>query len=107
MKGRITLPQMVKYLCTNPCRMYGLYPQKGTLLPGSDADIVILDPTKSRVLTHTDMHGACDYTCYEGWKVKGDIELVMLRGNVIVKDNHFLGEKGCGNYLKRRKSILV
>jgi dihydropyrimidinase len=107
LKKRITLPQMVKYLCTNPSRLYGLYPQKGTLLPGSDADIVILDPSKERILTQADMHGAGDYTCYEGWKVKGDIELVMLRGNTIVKNNQFLGKKGDGHYLRRHKSELV
>ena len=82
MKGRITLPQMVHYLCTNPSRMYGLYPQKGTLLPGSDADLILLNPEKERILTHADMHSAVDYTCYEGMAVKGEIELVMQRGHV-------------------------
>lgn len=105
--GRITLPQMVNDLCTNPARMYGLYPQKGTILPGSDADLVIFDPGKERVLTHADMHSAVDYTCYEGMKVQGDIDLVMQRGNVIVKDNQFLGRRGDGKYLKRHKSVLT
>lgn len=106
-KGRITLEELVEYLCTNPSRMYGLYPQKGTLLPGSDADLVILDPQKERVLTHADMHSAVDYTCYEGMKVKGDIDLVMLRGNIIVKGNKFLGKAGDGRYLRRHKSVLA
>ena len=106
-KKRITLPQLVKYLCTNPCRMYGLYPEKGTLLPGSDADLVLFDPEKERVLTHKDMHSAVDYTCYEGMTVKGDIDLVMQRGKVIVKENVFLGKKGDGRYLKRSRSILA
>lgn len=106
-KRRLSLPQFVKYLCTNPARMYGMYPQKGTLLPGSDADLVIFDPEKSRVLTHADMHSAVDYTCYEGMKVQGDIDLVMQRGNVIVKDNKFLGKRGDGRYLKRGKSVLA
>lgn len=107
MKGRITLPQMVHYLCTNPSRMYGLYPQKGTLLPGSDADLILLNPEKERILTHADMHSAVDYTCYEGMAVKGEIELVMQRGHVIVKENQFLGKKGDGKYLKRHKSALA
>ena len=107
MKGRITLPQMVHYLCTNPSRMYGLYPQKGTLLPGSDADLILLNPEKERILTHADMHSAVDYTCYEGMVVKGEIELVMQRGHVIVKENQFLGKKGDGKYLKRHKSVLA
>ena len=97
----------MKYLCTNPCRMYGLYPEKGTLLPGSDADLVLFDPEKERVLTHKDMHSAVDYTCYEGMTVKGDIDLVMQRGKVIVKENVFLGKKGDGRYLKRSRSILA
>ena len=106
-KKRITLSQLVKYLCTEPCRMYGLYPRKGTLLPGSDADLVIFDPDKERVLTQRDMHSAVDYTCYEGMAVKGDIDLVMQRGKVIVKDNEFLGTRGDGRYLKRAKSVLA
>ena len=106
-KGRISLPQFVKYLCTNPARMYGMYPQKGILLPDSDADLVIFDPEKSRVLTHADMHSAVDYTCYEGMKVQGDIDLVMQRGNVIVRDNQFLGKRGDGRYLKRGKGIIA
>ena len=107
MKGRITLPQLVQYLCMNPSRMYGLYPQKGTLLPGSDADLILLNPEKERILTHADMHSAVDYTCYEGMAVKGEIELVMQRGHVIVKENQFLGKKGDGKYLKRHKSVLA
>lgn len=106
-KGRITVNQLVKYLCTNPSRMYGLYPQKGTLMPGSDADLVLMDPNKQRTLTHEDMHSAVDYTCYEGMELTGDIDLVMLRGKVIVKDNQFLGQKGDGQYLKRHKSVLA
>lgn len=98
---------MVQYLCTNPSRMYGLYPQKGTVLPGADADLVILNPRKERILTHADMHSAVDYTCYEGMSVKGEIELVMQRGHIIVKDNQFLGKPGDGHYLKRQKSILA
>ena len=83
------------------------YTRKATLLPGSDADIVILDPSKERILTQADMHGAGDYTCYQSWKVKGDIELVMLRGNTIVKNNQFLGKKGDGHYLRRHKTAGV
>lgn len=106
-KGRITLPQMVKYLCTNPSRLAGIYPQKGILLPGSDADLVLFDPGKETILSHSKLHSAVDYTCYEGMRIKGEIALVMQRGNVIVKQNHFLGRKGGGRYLKRGKSILA
>ena len=107
MKGRITLPELVKLCCANPSRLYGLYPKKGCLIPGSDADLVIIDPAKEHVFTAADIKGASDYTCYEGMKLQGDIDLVMQRGKVIVKDHQFLGKRGDGRYLKREKSILA
>lgn len=107
MKGRITINKMVEILCTNPAKAYGLYPQKGAILPGADADIVILDPEKERILTQKDMHSAVDYTCYEGMKVRGEIDLVMQRGEVIVKENQFLGKRGRGKFLPRKRSLLI
>lgn len=101
-KGRITLRQLVEVACTNPCRIYGLAPEKGDIQPGADADLVILDPEKSYVLTHDRMHGAVDYTMYEGKTIQGEIELVMQRGKVLVKDNTFVGEKGMGRFIHRR-----
>ncbi len=106
-KGRITLPALVSLLSANPAKIFGLYPEKGVLKSGSDADIVILDPDKERVLTASGMHGSADYTCYEGMKIKGSIDLVMQRGNIIVKGNGFLGKRGAGQYLKRGTSSLV
>ena len=105
-KGRITLPQCVKYLSSNPARIFGLYPKKGVISPGSDADIVIMDPDKIHTLTHSSMHGQADYTCYEGMEIKGAIDTVLLRGETIVKNNVFLGKKGMGRYLKRGISSL-
>ena len=106
-KGRISLPQMVKYACTNPARIAGLYPQKGCLKAGADADLVILDPEKEWILTTQKMHGASDYSCYEGMKMKGAIERVILRGKTIVKDGTFIGERGEGQYLHRGTSSLA
>jgi dihydropyrimidinase len=106
-KGRISICQLVHLLCAQPSRLYGLYPQKGTLRPGADADVVILDPNRSRVLTQADMHGAVDYTCYEGMPIQGAIDLVLARGQVVARDNQFVGEKGAGRYLKRGRSILA
>jgi dihydropyrimidinase len=68
---------------------------------------VIIDPAKEHVFTAADIKGASDYTCYEGMKLQGDIDLVMQRGKVIVKDHQFLGKRGDGRYLKREKSILA
>ena len=105
MKGRLTLPELVTLLSANPARVAGIYPQKGTLLPGSDADIVLIDPERSSVISQDQMHGAGDYTCYEGFEIKGKLTMVMQRGRVIVKDGAFLGEKGGGRYLKRGRHM--
>ncbi len=107
MKGRISLPRLVELCCTSPCRMYGMYPRKGALLPGADADLVLIDPEKEHVFTASDIRGDSDYTCYEGMKLQGDIDLVLQRGRVIVKDHTFLGSRGDGRYLKRGKSVLA
>lgn len=101
-KGKITINQLVDTLCTNPSKIYGLYPQKGAIQPGADGDIVILDPAKTGTMTWDKMHGAGDYTSYEGMEIQGQIDLVMQRGNVIVKDNQFMGQKGAGRFIHRK-----
>ena len=106
MKGRISLPQVVKYSSSEPCRMFGMYPQKGSLEPGTDADIVIIDPEKTTKIDKDYSRGASDYSCYEGMELQGRIEQVFLRGTEIVKDGEFLGKKGDGRYLRRGDSIL-
>ncbi len=107
MKGRISLPQVVKYSSSEPCRMFGMYPQKGSLEPGTDADIVIIDPEKTTKIDKYYIRGASDYSCYEGMELQGRIDKVFLRGNEIVNDGRFLGKKGDGRYLKRGDSVLV
>ena len=111
MGGRISVNRLVETLCTNPARIYGLYPQKGILLPGSDADLVIIDPAAEYVITHDRMHGAVDYTAYEGVKVKGAVELVMQRGSVVARGTEFTGERGAGRFIHRKphteKSVEV
>ena len=107
MKGRLTLPEVVKYSAANPCRMFGLYPQKGSLEPGTDADLVIIDPSAETEIDADYIRGASDYSCYEGMKLQGKIEKVLLRGNEIVSSGRFLGSRGDGRYLKRGESILA
>ena len=107
MKGRISLPQVVKYSSSEPCRMFGMYPQKGSLEAGTDADIVIIDPSKTTRIDKDFIRGASDYSCYEGMELQGCIERVFLRGNEIVSEGKFLGKKGDGRYLKRGNSVLV
>lgn len=107
MKDRISLPQLVRYSSSEPCRMFGMYPQKGSLEPGTDADIVIIDPEKTTKIDKDYIRGASDYSCYEGMELEGRVERVFLRGREIVKDGEFLGNRGDGRYLKRGDSVLV
>lgn len=100
-KNRISISKMVDILCTQPAKVYGLT-EKGAIRPGADGDIVILDPKGATKITHSTVHGAADYTCYEGMELQGKIDLVMQRGNVIVKDNQFLGHKGDGRFIHRK-----
>ena len=107
MKDRISLPQVVKYASSDPCRMFGLYPQKGSLEPGTDADIVLIDPSKTTVIDKDWIRGASDYSCYEGMELNGRIDRVLMRGSEIVRDGRFLGSRGDGRYMHRGDSILV
>ena len=102
MKNRITINKFVELICTNPAKIFGLYPKKGILQPGSDGDVVIINPAEKEILTKSTMHSAVDYTAYEGMETQGKIEMVMQRGKLLVKDNVFLGEKGQGEFLKRK-----
>ena len=101
MKGKININKFVEVCCTNPAKIFGLYPKKGSIQVGADGDIVIIDPTIEKELTIKDLHSNVDYTAYEGIKVKGYPIYTILRGNIIVKDNNFIGEKGNGRFIKR------
>jgi dihydropyrimidinase len=87
--------------------MFGLYPKKGAIIPGADADLVLIDPEAKHTLTIDDMHGAADYSCYEGLELTGKIMKVFARGELIVDSNEFVGRRGAGSYLKRGISSLV
>ncbi|MBP1919219.1 dihydropyrimidinase [Youngiibacter multivorans] len=102
MKKRISMKRFIEVTSLNPAKVMGLYPEKGNLMPGADADIFIIDPEKSGTFTSESIHGAAGYTLYEGMEYMGEVELVMQRGRVIVKDGIFLGSEGDGRYLKRR-----
>lgn len=104
MKNRISINKFVEVCSTNPAKIFGLYPKKGTIQVGSDGDIVIIDPNIEKVLKVEDLHSNVDYTAYEGIKIKGYPIYTILRGEIIAKDNTFIGKKGCGEFLKR--SIL-
>lgn len=106
-KGRITPNQFVALNSTNPAKIFGLYPQKGHLMPGADADLVIWDP--HRELEYGVAHAAhrTDYNLYEGWKLKGYPEKVFLRGHLIVDRDAWLGRSGMGQFVRRKPFAAV
>ena len=102
-EGRITLNRMVELLCTNPAKLFGLYPRKGTLAVGSDADIVVFDPEKKVTITAKGQHSKIDYNLYEGTEVVGTPETVLLRGNVLVEGGELVASPGIGQYVARAR----
>ena len=105
--GRITPNQFVAMHCTNPARIFGLYPQKGSLLPGADADIAIWDPNKEiEYGVHIAQHRT-DYNLYEGWHLKGLPVMVFLRGQKIVDREQWLGKPGMGRFLARHEGEIL
>lgn len=104
--GVIDWPKLVEVCATNPARIFGLNPQKGYLEPGSDADFVIFNGD-AHTITQEEMHGACDYTCYEGIEVPYGIEQVWLRGACMVRDGKVNEVKGFGRYLPTTSSRMI
>jgi dihydropyrimidinase len=102
-KGRITLEQFVALTSTNHAKMYGLYPRKGTIEVGADADVVLWDPARTTRISHSILHDACDYTPYEGLEVTGWPVLTMVRGRVVVRDGKLVGARGFGQHLPRER----
>ncbi len=98
-KGLFDIRRLVSLLSTAPAKAFGLYPEKGSFEPGTDADIVIFDPDTDSVIRNDNRHTAAGYTPYDGMKVKGRAETVILRGEIILKDGEFTGQKGAGKFL--------
>ncbi len=102
-QGRISLNRMVELLATNPAKLFGLYPRKGTLAVGSDADIVVFDPEKRVTLSAKTHHSKVDYNLFEGTEVQGSPEVVLLRGNVLVENDELVARPGIGEFVKRAR----
>ena len=105
--GRLTLNRFVQLTSTAPAKMFGLFPRKGTIAVGSDADIVLFDPLKPHTLSASTHHSNVDYTLYEGHSVTGKVEKVFLRGELIVDGDRWLGSPGMGQFQKRSASGRV
>jgi dihydropyrimidinase len=102
-EGRISLNRMVELLATNPARLFGLYPRKGTIAVGSDADIVVFDPEKQVTLSAKTHHSKSDYNLYEGTTVTGSPEVVLLRGHVLVENDALVVSPGIGQFVRRAR----
>ena len=97
--GKISKQQFVELCCTNPAKINGIYPQKGTLAPGSDADVLIYDPNGESVITKATSHHKTDYEPFEGRVVKGHPSKVYLRGELVVEDSQYVGKEGTGAFV--------
>ena len=104
---RLSLNRMVDVSATTPAKLFGIYPQKGTIAVGSDADIVIVDPEATDVISAQTHHMNVDYSCFEGMEVRGKVETVLSRGSTLVADGRFHGSGSHGKYLRRGGNQLT
>jgi len=98
-KGRITIEQLVKICSENPAKAFGMYPQKGVLSPGSDADIIIVDPDKEWVITRERMKSALEYCAFEGYRVKGKVLKTFVGGELVAQDGELVAKTPHGRYV--------
>lgn len=103
-QGRLTMNRLVELVSTNPAKHFGLYPRKGTIAVGSDADIVVFDPDKERVISASTHHSKVDYNLFEGTTVIGAPKVVLVRGQVVVEDDELVAEPGAGAFVRRARS---
>ena len=103
LEGRITLNRMVDLLCTSPAKLFGMYPKKGSIAVGGDADIVVFDPEKRVTISASTSHSAGDINIYEGTEVGGVPEVVLVRGNVVVEGDQLVAKPGSGQFIRRAK----
>jgi dihydropyrimidinase len=102
-KGRLTMERLVEITSTGPARLFGLYPKKGAVMAGSDADLVIIDPDKEVALSPETLHMNLDYTLYEGYVLKGYPETTISKGKIICANGYFFGAPGEGKFIARNK----
>ncbi|MCC9311740.1 dihydropyrimidinase [Kitasatospora sp. RB6PN24] len=99
--GRISRRRWIEIACAAPARMFGLYPRKGTIAPGADADVVVYDPGAEQTLSAATHHMNVDYSAYEGQRIRGAVRTVLSRGTVVLDDGRWLGRAGHGQFLRR------
>jgi len=106
LQGRISLNRWVDLISTTPAKIFGLYPRKGTIAIGSDADLVIWNPGTEITISSSTHHMNVDYSLYEGWKLKGNAETVLSRGTIIVDHDAWFGKSGYGKFLQRMPATV-
>ncbi len=102
-EGQLTLPQLAGLLSANPARLWGLWPRKGALRPGSDADVVIYDPASENFITAEKLHHLAGYTPFEGLRLQGRVKATISRGQIIYREGQFVGRKGRGQFVAREE----
>ncbi len=100
--GHVSINRFVELTSTSPAKIFGLYPRKGTIAPGADADIVVFDPERRVTLSAQTLHMKVDYSPYEGREVVGAADVVLSRGQVVVEGGRFVGRKGAGSFIRRQ-----
>jgi dihydropyrimidinase len=105
--GRFGANRFVQLVSTAPAKLFGLYPRKGTIAVGSDADLIVFDANEEQVISAKTHHMRVDYSMFEGIRVKGMPKVVMSRGRVIVENGKFTGKAGAGEFLKRENPARV
>jgi dihydropyrimidinase len=104
--GKISLNRFVELTSTSPAKIFGLFPRKGTIAPGSDADIVVFDAEKTQRLSARTLHMRVDYNPYEGREVTGVTDTVISRGKIVIDGGKFVGKAGEGSFLKRNTRLV-
>jgi dihydropyrimidinase len=100
-EGRLSVERFVDLVATNPAKLMGLYPRKGVIREGSDADLVVIDPNKTWTVTAEEHHMSADYNCWEGWTLRGAIKTTILRGAPLVVNGEWVGDRAGGRFLER------
>ena len=106
-KGKISLQKFVEVTSTNAAKIFGMYPQKGTIGIGADADLVIFDPNEKHTISAKTHHMNVDYSGYEGWELEGKCKKIILRGQLAIDNGEVKIEKGYGKFIKRDQTRLV
>ena len=106
-KGRISLNKFVEVGSTNAAKIFGMFPRKGTIAVGSDADIVIFDPNEEHIVSADTHHMNVDYSGYEGWPLKGKTKTVLLRGQVAIEDGETKVPQGYGQFIRRGSTSTI